>query len=279
MIAGSIFPAGVYGEGMAAGSRAELVERAAAAGATVALDAFRTDVDVETKADAEPVTRIDRDAQRRVIAVIREEYPDEPVVGEEGDTPKSLPEGEPAWVVDPIDGTKNFVRGTRAWGTSVATATASGTAASANAFPALGDTYVGGPNGTRRNGEAVTVSDVTDPERALVAPLMLWTRKRRDEFAAATRAIVTEFDDLRRVGSAQLTLSMIAAGELDGTITNLSPPPWDTVAGAHMVRKAGGTVTNVAGDRWSPGDEGLVASNGRIHDALLSAARTLPDGG
>lgn len=260
------------------GSRAERVERAADAGATVALDAFRTDVDVETKADAEPVTRIDRDAQRRVIAVIREEFPDETVVGEEGDTPKSIPEGEPAWVVDPIDGTKNFVRGARAWGTSVASVTEAGTAASANAFPALGDAYVAGPNGARRNGERVAVSDVSDPERALVAPLMLWSRERRDEFAAATRAITTRFDDLRRVGSAQLTLSMIAAGELDGTFTNLTPPPWDTVAGVHLIREAGGRVTDLSGDRWSPGDDGLVASNGQLHDAFLAAARTLPSG-
>jgi myo-inositol-1(or 4)-monophosphatase len=260
------------------GSRAERVERAAAAGATIALDAFRTDVDVETKADAEPVTRIDRDAQRRVIAVIREAFPDEPVVGEEGDTPKSIPEDEPAWVVDPIDGTKNFVRGARAWGTSVTSVTEAGTAASANVFPALGDAYVAGPNGVRRNGERVAVSDVSDPERVLVAPLMLWSRERRDEFAAATRAITTRFDDLRRVGSAQLTLSMIAAGELDGTFTNLSPPPWDTVAGVHLIREAGGRVTDLSGDRWSPGDEGLVASNGQLHDAFLAAARTLPSG-
>jgi myo-inositol-1(or 4)-monophosphatase len=156
--------------------------------------------------------------------------------------------------------------------------TEAGTAASANAFPALGDTYVAGPDGARRNGERVAVSDVSEPERALVAPLMLWTRERRDEFAAATRAVVTRFDDLRRVGSAQLTLSMIAAGELDGTITNLSPPPWDTVAGVHLIREAGGEVTNLAGDRWSPGDEGLVASNGQLHAEFLSAARTLPGG-
>ncbi|NHN48455.1 inositol monophosphatase [Halostella sp. JP-L12] len=266
-------------------ARAELAERAAAAGATVARDAFRTAVEVETKADAEPVTQIDRDAQRRVAEVIGEERPGETVVGEEGETPKSIPEGEPAWVVDPIDGTKNFVRGARTWGTSVAAVTADGVAGAANVFPALEDAYVAGGNdpiagsaGATRNGEPISVSDVSTPERALVGPLMLWTRDRRDEFATALGEVARRFDDVRRVGSAQAMLSRIAAGEIDGTFTNLSPPPWDTVAGVALIRAAGGRVTDLDGDRWSPGDRGLVASNGDLHDALLDAAQQLPRG-
>ena len=267
-------------------ARAELAERAAAAGATVASDAFRTAVEVETKADAEPVTQVDRDAQRRVTEVIREERPDETVVGEEGETPKSIPEGQPSWVVDPIDGTKNFARGSRTWGTSVAAVTPDGVAGAANVFPAVDDVYVVGGNGPgpesagpRRNGESISVSDVDTPEEALVGPLMLWTRERRDEFAAALGETARRFDDVRRVGSAQAMLSRIAAGEIDGTFTNLSPPPWDTVAGVALVRAAGGRVTNLDGDRWSPDDRGLVASNGEIHDALREAAAALPSGG
>ena len=266
-------------------TRAELAERAAAAGATVAADAFRTAVEVETKADAEPVTQVDRDAQRRVTEVIREECPDETVVGEEGDAPKSIPDGEPAWVVDPIDGTKNFARGSRTWGTSVAAVTPDGVAGAANVFPALDDAYVVGGKapdsesaGPRRNGESISVSDLSTPEKALVGPLMLWRRDRRDEFATALGETARRFDDVRRVGSAQAMLSRIAAGEIDGTFTNLSPPPWDTVAGVALVRAAGGRVTNLDGDRWSPGDRGLVASNGEIHDALRHAAAELPPG-
>jgi myo-inositol-1(or 4)-monophosphatase len=65
---------------------------------------------------------------------------------------------------------------------------------------------------------------------------------------------------------------MLAAGTVDGVVTNVYANPWDTVAGVHLVRLAGGTVTDVHGDPWRHDSEGLVASNGEIHDELLATA-------
>ena len=66
-------------------------------------------------------------------------------------------------------------------------------------------------------------------------------------------------------------LSSVAAGELDAAVSNMSLSPWDTVGGVHLVREAGGTVTDLHGERWTPGADGIIASNGNAHDDLVAA--------
>ena len=254
--------------------RAETVLRAARAGASVAESRFRGDLDVERKGGkTDVVTAADREAQRAVIDVVRETYPADAVVGEEEDALKAVPDEGATWIVDPIDGTNNYVRGTRIWTTSVAAVLDGEPVAAANVAPALGDAYIADGDGPRRNDEPLSVSAEDDPEAGTVCPTFWWAFDRRDEYAAACREAVERFGDIRRIGSAQLCLSMVAAGELDGAFTNLYTNPWDTVAGVHLVREAGGTVTDLHGERWRHDSEGIVASNGRVHDELLAATR------
>jgi hypothetical protein len=100
-------------------TRVEVAERAARAGAAVAADAFRTDLDVETKRGKNDlVTDADRRAQRRVVEVIERSRPDETVIGEEEGLGSTLPAEGTAWIVDPIDGTTNYVYGSPLWTTS-----------------------------------------------------------------------------------------------------------------------------------------------------------------
>ncbi|MEM4780525.1 MAG: inositol monophosphatase [Halalkalicoccus sp.] len=204
--------------------RAELAERAARAGGELALSRFRDDIAVETKdGKTDVVTQADRDAQSRVIEVIREEFPTDAIVGEEEDALKEVPEEGPAWVIDPIDGTSNFVRDVRIWAT------------------------------------------------------LWWDFEHREEYASAVRAIVERFGDMRRFGCAQATLGMVATGALDGTLSDVRPNPWDTVAGVHLVRNAGGKATDVEGERWRHDSRGLVVSNGHVHDSVLDAVRAVAD--
>ncbi|QSW99052.1 inositol monophosphatase family protein [Haloterrigena alkaliphila] len=256
--------------------RASVALRAARAGADVAAASFRTDLEVERKGEkTDVVTQVDRDAQRRVIEVLEAAYPDEPVVGEEEDALKAVPETGPAWIVDPIDGTNNYVNGIRAFGTAVAAVRDGEPVGAATVCPALGDAYRVGPDGGFRNEEALSVSDVADPEAATVCPTYWWDFDQRDQYAAATRAVVERFGDMRRFGCAQLELALVAAGALEGTFTNRRANVWDTVAGVALVRAAGGRVTDLEGNRWRHDSEGLVASNGPLHDDLRAAAREI----
>lgn len=253
---------------------AQITEAGANAGAAVAAEAFRTDLDVSYKrGKTDVVTQADKAAQAAVAEEIRRAVPDATIYGEEGDDGQHLPTEGPVWIVDPIDGTNNFVRGNRRWTTSVACLLDSEPVAAVNVAPALGDRYVGTPDGVTLNGEELTISERTDPERFAVAPIVWWDRDRRDEYAAATSGIVERFGDLRRPGSAQAALSLVAVGTLNGVLTNRETNAWDTVAGAAMVEWAGGTVTDLDGNPWRHDSRGLVASNGQTHGALLEATR------
>lgn len=258
-------------------SRREAVAvRAANAGAAVAIDSFRSALTVEQKAGkTDVVTQADRDAQQAVIEVIEEACPGEAIVGEEDDALKRVPESGAAWIVDPIDGTNNYVNESRAFGTAVAAVLDGEPVAGASVFPALGDSYHVGPSGPTRNGDPISVSDRTDPECCTVCPTFWWAFDNREQYGAATQAIVKRFGDLRRPGCAQLELAMVASGTLDGVATNLETNSWDTVVGVHAIREAGGTVTDLNGNRWRHDSRGLVASNGEIHDAVLDAAQQI----
>lgn len=256
--------------------RVDVARTAAHAGAEVAMERFRSEVAVETKSnETDWVTNADRQAEATIRDVVRDRYPDDRIVGEEGDGPDVVPESGAVWIVDPIDGTNNYVRGIRNWTTSVAAVVDGRTVAAVNACPALGDTYVAGPSEVHRDGEPLRVSDRADPATFAVTPTIWWGRERRGEYGNATREIVERFGDLARFRSAQLTLSLIAAGALDGALTNVTVNPWDSVAGVHMVERAGGRVTDLAGEPWEVGAEGLVASNDACHDEILAAARAI----
>lgn len=267
--------------------RAAIAERAARAGGVVARERFRGDVTVETKDDKNDyVTAVDRDAEQQVVATIREEFPTDQFVCEE-DTPQlagpeteeeepilvdSVPETGAGWIVDPIDGTTNFVRGSRTWATSVAAVSGGETVGSATYLPAMGDLYAAGPESVTRDGKTMRVSDTEDTERFHVAIVNWWDRADSDEFGTLCGTVRERFGSVRRLGSFQATLAMLADGGFDAAVSTNPANAWDTVAGVHMVRSAGGTVTDVHGDRWHQDSEGLVASNGEDHDAVLAAA-------
>jgi myo-inositol-1(or 4)-monophosphatase len=256
--------------------RLAAAERAARAGGSLAERLFRTDLAVETKeGKTDRVTVADRDTQRRVLSELADLHPHEAVVGEEEDELKAVPETGPAWVVDPIDGTNNYVGGSRVWATAVACVEDGEPVAAVVEMPSLGDTYAAADSGTRLNGEDCAVSDVSDPEAFSVAVPGFWALDERERLTGLVEGIGARFGDLRRIGSAQATLAGVARGGHEAAVTDVRMNPWDTVAGVHLVREAGGTVTDLAGERWRHDSTGLVASNGACHDALLDALEGL----
>ncbi|WP_129115417.1 inositol monophosphatase family protein [Halegenticoccus tardaugens] len=260
-------------------SRDTVAIEAVRTGAAYASEHFRSDLAVEQKSSkTDVVTEIDRSTQHRIISAIDEYFPNDAIVGEEEDERKTVPEDGYAWIIDPIDGTQNYVRGIRAWVTSVAVVRDGEPINAINAAPALCDHYRATPDGTTRNGWSISVSTRTDPETFAVAPTLRWTRANSATVGALADEIVNRFGELRRIGSAQLTLSLVASGAIDAVVAfDPEPNPWDTVAGAYLIDRAGGTVTDVHGDEWTPHSRGLVASNGEAHDALLDAVRTATD--
>lgn len=252
---------------------AELVDvakRAARSGGDAALERFRTGATARTKDGiSDLVTQADLTAQERIVETIKSTFPEHNMVGEESNR-SGIVGDEHAWVIDPIDGTNNFVRDIRNWTTSVAFVANSVPKVAVNYLPALGDIYVCDSSGMRLNGSEVRVNTKSDPKTFTVVPTVWWDFNRRDEYICITKQILERFNDLQRLGSVQMVLSLLAAGSIEGVVTNLELPPWDSVAGVHMVRGAGGKVTDKFGDDWRFGCEGLVASNGQRHDEILA---------
>jgi len=255
-------------------TRTSVAETAARAGGAVASQHFRTAHTVETKASkTDLVSAADVAAQAAVIDAIRAEYPDDPIVAEEGDGPTAVPDSGPVWLVDPIDGTANFVRGFRLWASCVAVMEDGDRLGAATVLPAMGDTYLAEAAAARRNDSPARVSTRTDPETFAVA-VVGWGGNpvgHRDEYIELSRAVIGRFGDLRRLGSMQAALAFLASGELDAVISNPAPAPWDSVAGATLIEAAGGTVTDAAGGPWRHNSRRLVASNGQAHEAVCDA--------
>lgn len=256
--------------------RRAVVERAARAGGEIARRYFREDVDVRTKSrTTDVVTAADHAAQDRVVDLVSDAFPGEPVVGEECGIPDTLPESGPAWVVDPIDGTNNFVRDVPLWATSVAAVLDGDPVAAATVLPALGEAYVSGPEGAFLNGEPIEVSGRADPETFAVSPVLYWPPGERVRYGNLLATLVDRFYDQRRYGAVQYALALVAAGGLEAAVSDRRGSPWDTIAGVHLIRRAGGIVTDLDGERWRHDSAGLVASNGLAHDEVLAAVQGL----
>ena len=123
------------------------------------------------------------------------------------------------------------------------------------------------------NGSVLNVSERSDPETFAAGLIGWWPTKGGDSYAALFRAGAERFGDLRRFGCLQGMLALVAGGSLDAAFMPETPHPWDAVAGVHLIRRAGGTATDVHGDPWRHDSEGLVVSNGEAHDVVLDAVR------
>ena len=250
-----------------------VAHRAADAGVEAARPAFRTDRPYDTKAGPmDRVTAADRESQRRIVRVLDESTPDVLVVGEEEGTESSIPDDGPAWVVDPIDGTNNYAAGGRTWAVVVAFVVDGEPRAAVVDVAGMGDRYAtaAGRKPTR-NGEPVEPSDRNDPASFTVCSVFDPAWDVDDDTGGLLEVIRTEFGDLRHDGATQVSLASVADGRVEAAVTPRWLEPWDTIAGVHLVRRAGGRVTDLDGDRWHRGSDGFVASNGKCHDAVVAA--------
>ena len=224
--------------------------------------------EIEAKGPGDWVSEVDL----RSEAVIREVLAasELPVFGEEAGGERSAT----GWIVDPLDGTTNFLRGVYAVGVSVALVADGRPVVGAVGAPLLDEVFTAVEGaGAFRNGERITVSG-RPADEALIATGMPFRRK--DEFASylpVMQGVFEQFEDLRRIGAASLDLAWTAAGVLDGYF-ELFLGPWDVAAGALLVREAGGVVTDWSGDADAWLDSGcIVAASPNVHPGLLALTR------
>ena len=239
---------------------------AARVGGAIVSEEFGAAREVREKAPGDWVSAADLRSEQAVRNALVTATPDIPVLGEEeGGERAAL-----GWLVDPLDGTANFLHGLEAVGVSIGLVDDGVPIVGVVNAPLLGRIYsarLGG--GAFRDGAPIRVSERA-PAQAISATGFPFRHKNLIEgylrvFAAAMHSL----EDLRRVGGASLDLSWTAQGVFDGYF-ELSLGPWDVAAGGLLVREAGGVVTDWAGDpkRWlASGD--IVAAPPAVHEFLL----------
>jgi myo-inositol-1(or 4)-monophosphatase len=210
------------------------------------------------------VSDADRDAEALVVELLRSERPEDGLLGEE-DASRDGTSGR-RWVIDPLDGTTNYLYRFPAWAVSVAVEDADGGVAGVVLDPVRGDLFAAERgSGFTVNGEPARVREPVAAERALIATGFAYERARRAEQAAVLTRVLPRVRDIRRAGAAALDLALVASGRVDGYFER-GLRPWDWAAGRLAVAEAGGTVIELAGEPL-----GLVAaSTPELADELVS---------
>jgi myo-inositol-1(or 4)-monophosphatase len=226
----------------------ELAERAARAAGEVLMSYYgRAPEGLASKTSAtDPVSDADREAERVIRELLEVERPDDALVGEEGS--HSSGDSGRRWVVDPLDGTVNFLYGLRAWGVSIALEDEDGLAVGVVFNPVSRECFAAERGkGATLDGRPIHVTDCRSLDSAMVATGFSYESKRRAEQAQVLVQLLPRIRDLRRAGAAALDLAYVAAGRIDAFYER-GLKPWDEGAGRLLVHEAGGLTADLEGE-------------------------------
>lgn len=251
---------------------AEVRVASEAADAAAAVIAAHTDGPrrVDHKGSVDLVTEVDRACEDAIREVLVRHLPDIPVLGEEGGGAEHT---GTRWVVDPIDGTTNFVHGYPFVAVSIALEVDHEPVAACLLDPLRGIRYTAARGlGARCGDRPMQVSDCRTLDRALIGTGFAYDRRERPDFYLdPLRAVMTRCQGIRRGGAAALELALLADGRLDG-FWEYTLKRWDVAAGVLLIEEAGGRVQAIGGGPLPSGiGIDILASNPWIHDELALA--------
>ena len=249
----------------------------------VALDAgailrsrFGQPHDISFKGPLDLVTEADKAAELLIASRLRSAFPDHDLLGEEGSRSENAG-ARLRWVIDPLDGTTNFAHGLPTFAVSIALEDAGLPVAGVIYDPMRNELYravKGG--GASLNGEPIRASRVDQLNAAVLVTGFAHTLEQRRRQGAAWCGVLEHVLALRQTGSAALNLCYVAAGRLDG-YWERGIQPWDVSAGALLVSEAGGQVSNRAGGPFISDERDVVATNGVLHQELVTMLGDFPD--
>lgn len=224
--------------------------------------------DIETKQASDFVTKVDRLSEEVVLRTIRDEFPSHAFLAEESQRAETAEEYR--WIVDPLDGTTNYIHGYPMFSVSIALQHEAKTVLGVVFDPLREELYhaISG-GGAYLNGHLIRVSDSSAMEKSLIATGFPFRKKGSlDIYLRAFKALFNEVSDIRRAGSAALDLAYIAAGRLEGFF-ELNLSPWDIAAGDLLIREAGGVVTDFGGGDEYLSTGNIVAGNAPVQAEIL----------
>lgn len=227
---------------------------------------------IEEKGKNDYVTYVDKESERRIISGLSQILPGAGFLTEESFN--DLPEEEYFWVVDPLDGTSNYIHQLSPYAVSIALMHKNEILLGCIYEVSLDEAFYAWKGGKSwLNGEIITVSQANTVENSMIAHGIPYKPEPRYAFLRNSISSFYGISTLRHLGSAAAELCYVAAGRLDAYFHD-SLSPWDVAAGAIIVREAGGKITDLSlGDNFIFGKE-LIATNGRIHEDLLNRIKS-----
>ena len=262
----------------------ERVARAAVEEASAMLLAsWRDAKTIEYKGAVDIVTETDRAIESAIVARLSSAFPDHLVIAEESASVATLarpPRDRYVWYLDPLDGTTNFAHAYPQFAVSLAFARGEDLLFGIVHDPVRNETFVGEHGrGAWLNDEPIRVSGVAELDGALLATGFPYDRREHlDDYLGYFADFVRRAQGVRRNGSAALDLCYVACGRLDA-FWEWKLQPWDTAAGAVIVREANGRVSDFRDEPFDPFGSQTLASNGVLHPAMVQTLAARLDKG
>jgi len=215
------------------------------------------------------VTNADRESEERIVSRIRETFPQDDFLGEEGGR-RGAGSGGRTWIIDPLDGTSNFIAGFPFWSISIAARKGNQIVAGVVWDPLRQELYTAERgSGAFRNGARIRVTGLEGLNGAFLATgFPFRSREKIDLYLSVFRELFLQARGVRRAGSAALDLAMVAAGIYDGFF-EFRLSVWDIAAGALLIEEAGGRLTDFSGGArfWERGN--VVAGSPAVAEGIL----------
>jgi len=233
---------------------------------------------IETKGRNDFVTVVDRQAESEIIATIQRAFPDHSILAEESGLDEK--DGSPyKWIIDPLDGTTNFLHGYPQFGISIGVLNAGRLDQAVVFDPLRNEMFTASRGeGAKLNDRRIRVSTTAKMENSLIGTgFPFRSYENLEVWIDCFREILPKTSGVRRAGAACLDLAHVASGRLDG-FWEIGLSPWDISAGCLLIQEAGGIVSDFAGKQDFMSSGNVVAGNPKIYEGVYQVLKTkLPD--
>ena len=229
--------------------------------------------DIGLKQASDFVTSVDRESEKIIIDTIKEYFPDHHFLAEEA--LKEFGKGKYRWIIDPLDGTTNYIHGYPVFSVSIALEFEGEIVLGVILDPLRNELFwTEKGTGAYLNCSSIEVSNINIRESLITTGFPFRSKEMIDPYLKLFKNIFLKVSDLRRAGSAALDLAYLACGRCDGFF-ELGLSPWDIAAGSLLIKEAGGIVTDFGGGDDYIWTGNIVAGNSAVHKEILREVRKI----
>ncbi|NIA08622.1 MAG: inositol monophosphatase [Nitrospiraceae bacterium] len=252
----------------------EVAAEAAIKAGRILRDLYGQPHHIRYKGDIDLVSEADVSSEKTILEIVNKAPIDAEIIAEESQSSYNDIPTNPVWIIDPLDGTTNFVHGFPWFAVSIAYAEEGKSRVGVIYCPMQDELFCGClGSGAWLNGNSIKVSGISTLGKSLLATGFPYNiHQKSAEVVATLKAVLIRAQGVRRAGAAAIDLACVACGRLEG-FWEINLKPWDTAAGQILLEEAGGKLSDFRGNNYSPFIPELLATNSLIHKELVSVIR------